>query len=645
MSAPDSHSDGPSGQIVEAHESGDARLIVFTLFIAGLLLVLVGGLGYRQLIQRGTYDESEKQQTERRVLLPAPRGRIFDREGHVLVDNRARFSVVLYLDELQAEFRRESIRIHNNYLAAGEADGPSWADTLPIAEVSVVRSYLERVNALLGRTERLDAEKLKRHFKAQLLMPYTLIDDLSPQEFARLLERLPVSSPLQLYTASARAYPYGSAASHVLGYVSTDDNLSAEDFSDADLTTVRMKGTAGRAGLEEQFDAQLQGRAGGVIFHVDPSGYKVKPALKELAPRPGADLHTSLDIDVQQAAEAAIGDQTGAAVAIDVRTGEVLAMASKPDYDLNLMSPTRSSATVADIEARHAWTDSTVAGRYPPGSTFKLLVSIAGLRSGLLDPTDKSVDCEGRIRIGNRWFACDNGRGHHGELELDEAISQSCDIYFWIHGIAIGPERIMAEARRLHLDGRTGIELPYEVRSQLPDPAALRQAHSWTDGDTANISIGQGAITETPVNLACFAASIARGETWTKPTLIHDPNRPDQHTESLGITADQRAIIVRGMEGVLTHGTGKILAEPSMQDYLVPGLTIAGKTGTAQLPDKTDAAWFICFAPSDHPLIALAVVIKGDVAHEEFGGGRFAVPVAARIVQAYFKKHPLPPSS
>jgi len=642
--ATDPHAETPSGQLVQAHESDDARLIVFYLFIAGLLLLLVGGLGYRQLIQTGAYGESEKQQTQRRILLPAPRGRILDREGHVLVDNRARFSIVLYLDELQAEFHAESVRIHNNYLAAGDPDGPSWTDTLTIAEVSVVQSYLDKVNSILGRSDQLDPEKLKRHFKAQLLMPYTLIDDLTPNEFARLLERLPVNSALQLYTATARAYPYGSAAAHVLGYVSTDDNLSAEDFPDADLTTVRMKGTAGRAGLEQEFDTQLQGRAGGAIFHVDPSGYKVKPALKELAPRAGEDLRTSIDIDVQQAAENAIGDQVGAAVAIDVRTGEVLALASKPDYDLTSMSPTRSSATVADIEARHAWTDNAVAGRFAPGSTFKILVSIAGLRSGRLSPTDDSVDCEGEIRIGNRNFGCENGKEQHGHLQLADAITESCDIYFYEHGIAIGPETIVAEAHRMHLDGKTGIELPFESRSLLPDPTKLRAQHNWSDGDTAEISIGQGAIAETPLNLACFAASVARGEVWTQPTLVHDPNRPDQHTEPIGITADQRAIILHGMEGTLgPTGTAKIYASVAMADYHVPGLTIASKTGTATLPDKTDAAWFICFAPVENPRIAIAVVIKGDIPHEEFNGGRYAVPAAARMLQAYFKKQP--PSS
>jgi penicillin-binding protein 2 len=643
MASSDPNPGPPPGRLVEAHEALDARVVAFYFGIAGLLLVLAGGLAYRQLIQTRVYDQSEKVQTERRVLLPGPRGNIYDRDGRLLVSNQARFSVVLYLDELQAEFHRESLRIYNNYKATGDAGLPSDADTLSIAHVSVVQAYLNRVNALLGRTAALDADKLKSHFKAQLMMPYTLVDDLSPQEFARLLEQLPVGSPLQLSTASARSYPYGSVASHVLGYVSTDDNLNAEDFPDADLTTFKLKGTVGRAGLEGQFDSRLQGQAGGAIYRVDPSGYKVNPPLEQFAPQAGSDLHTSLDLDLQEVAEQALGDLNGAAVALDVRTGEVLVLASKPDYDLSKMSPTRSQATVADIDARHAWLDLAVSGRFPPGSTFKILVSIAGLQAGRLDPTDKSVDCEGRIRIGNRWFSCDNGRGHHGELTLDDAISESCDIYFWEHGLQIGPDTILAQARRMHLDGRTGIELPGEYRSLLPDAVKLRAERAWNDGDTANISIGQGAITETPIAMACFAASIARGETWTKPTLLHDPNRPDQHTEPLGITPEQRGWILRGMQKAVTTGTAKIFSSPFFQkNYDVPGLQVAGKTGTAQLPDKTDAAWFICFAPMDNPQIAIAVVVKGDVAHEEFQGGYFAVPPAARILQAYFKKHPLP---
>jgi penicillin-binding protein 2 len=361
----------------------------------------------------------------------------------------------------------------------------------------------------------------------------------------------------------------------------------------------------------------------------------VNPPVTEILPKAGRDLTTSIDIDIQRAAEDAIGDSIGAAVAIDVRTGEVLALVSKPDYDLNQFP--RNPAAVADVQQRNAWTDLAVAGRYAPGSTFKVLVSIAGLLSGRLSPTDMSVDCEHFVRIGNRRFGCDNGKEAHGRLNLQQAIADSCDIYFYEHGIQIGPQTIVREARRMHLEGRTGIELPLESRGLLPDIPKLKAEHNWYDADTAEISIGQGAIAETPLHMACFAASVARGETWTQPTLLHDPNRPTQHHESIGLTPEQRQIIVHGMEDALVYGTAKSYHSPALAAYQVPGLTIAGKTGTATLPDRTDAAWFICFAPAEDPQIAVAVVIKGQTAGEEFQGGLFAMPVAARILQTYFK--------
>src|SRR6185312_10957834 len=232
----------------------------------------------------------------------------------------------------------------------------------------------------------------------------------------------------------------------------------------------------------------------------------------------------------------------GAAVALDVRTGEVLAMASKPDYDLNLFSPRLTAATVADLNTRKAWTNLATSGLFAPGSTFKTVVSVAGVRSGRLDPKKVLVDCEGSMRVGNRTYTCDNGAGHHGELSLVPAIAESCDVYFYTAGLQIGPQRIADEARRLGLDRPTGIDLPGESKAMIvPDPAWKRKNRDepWTDGDTANTSIGQGFLRVTPLQMACWAASLARGETTTVPTLLHDPNRPEQHTEPLGLTPDQ----------------------------------------------------------------------------------------------------------
>jgi penicillin-binding protein 2 len=280
-----------------------------------------------------------------------------------------------------------------------------------------------------------------------------------------------------------------------------------------------------------------------------------------------------------------------------------------------------------------------------------LITAIAGLRSGLITPDGFTADCEGTMRIGNRTFYCDKSPGgyqRHGIIAFREAIAQSCDIYFYTVGIKIGPEAMAAEARRFHLDQPTGIDLPYEVRRMLiPDPAWKKRVRdeAWFAGDTANMAIGQGDVGVTPMDMACFVASLARGETTTRPTLLHDPHRARQHTEPIGLTPAQFAAIVDGMEGCTINGTAKIFATPT---YGIPGLRIAGKTGTAQTTrdgNKINIAWFVCFAPVENPQIAIAVAIEGDTPGESFAGGHYAAPVAQAVLKAWFEKSQHPAAS
>ena len=356
-----------SGSLVESKMGFDPRIVAFYGIVALLLLVLTCGLGYQQIYKGAIHHEEERQQNERRVIVPGPRGNIFDRNGKLLVGNRPRFAVVLYLDELRAEFRRAFVSIRNNYRLSGDQDLPTGAQLERLAHVSVVKFYMDQVNEFLGRSEEVDGGGLQRHLEHQLLLPYTLVDDLKPEEFARLIEHLPVNSPLQVYTSNTRYYPFGDAAAHTLGYVGVNEGADDEEFPGEGLTTLTMKGSIGRDGLEKQFDSTLQGKDGYTILRVDPSGYKVNPPIESRVPVQGHNLTTSLDIDLQQAAEDAIGDETGAAVAMDVRTGEVLAMASRPGYDLNIFSPRLTTAAAKDIEDRKAWTNSALERRVRPG--------------------------------------------------------------------------------------------------------------------------------------------------------------------------------------------------------------------------------------------------------------------------------------
>ncbi len=640
-----------SGSLVQSHKNYQPRVVFFYFVILALLLTLGGGLAYQQLLNRDRHRDTERVQNQRRILVPGPRGNIYDREGRLLVGNRARFSVVLYLDELRAEFRREFIRIRKNYRETGDKDLPNSAQMEEIAHTTVVQRYLDQVNDILHRAVSVDRTDLKKHFDRQLLLPYTLIDDLEPGDYARLVEHLPVRSPLQVMASSTRFYPYGSAAAHTLGYVGVDSDIDVEDFPGEDLKTFKMKGTLGRDGLEKVFDTQLQGEAGGTIFRVDPTGYKINPPLEKRLPVQGKNLVTTLDIDLQQVAEEAIGDRIGTAVALDVRTGEVLVLANKPDYNLSDTSPHISQQTWQDIIDRNALLNQAIGGAYPAGSTFKILTAIAGLRSGRLDPDQVIVDCDGVVKIGNKLFYCSNGNGHHHEITLADAISHSCDIYFYEAGRLITPDILAAEGRRFHLDQRTGIELPNETsRMVMPTPEwkEEKMGERWFPGDTANMAIGQGYVLVTPLDMACFVASVARNEVYTKPTLLHRPNAPVQHSEPIGLTDAQRAVLLHGMEGTTIYGSAKDINKLPL--YHVP-VRMAGKTGTAQKRVVKDGqlgtinfAWYICFAPIEKPEIAVAVMLEGETLGEAFQGGLNATPVANLILKKYFEKrdHPSP---
>jgi penicillin-binding protein 2 len=623
--------------IVESRKSYDPRLLFFYALLGGMLLILVGGLAFRQLLRTDLYVEREKVQNQRRVLIPGPRGNITDREGRVLVGNRARFSAVLHLAELRQEFRRELIQIVRNYRQMEREVRPSGRELESLARASVAQRYLDQVNRILGRHDRVEADELDRHIGQELLLPYILVDDLSPTEYARLLEQLPVRGALQVYSSSVRSYPYGSAAAHALGYVGANEELPASDIEGEDLRTFQVKGTIGKSGLEKQYDDQLQGRTGGIIYRVDPAGFKIDPPLYRQKPEQGENLMTSLDIDLQLAAERAMGDNVGGVVAIDIASGEVLALCSKPDYDLNELSPSMSTETFKRINEEGGWFNRAIQGLYPPGSTFKIVTSCAALRAGAIHPTEKFT-CNGYYQVGNRLFDCHN-KAVHGQVDLREALRVSCNVYYYQVGLETGVDALAEECRRFHLDRPTGIELPFETtRMNVPDPAwkKKRDGANWNPGDTANMSIGQGYLIFSPLQEACVIASFARGESLTVPTILHQPGRsPSGHQPRvpLGLAPADYQAIVDGLERVVQLGTGKALR--------IEGVRIAGKSGTAQISKdgkKLNVAWFAAFAPVEKPEIAVVATLEGNEPDVEFGGGRYSAPVVKAVMQEYFDK-------
>lgn len=641
-----------SGSLVESHKGYDPRLIVFYFIVGLLLLILACGLAYQQLFRADEYHERERQQTQRRILTPGPRGNIYDRDGRLLVGNRARFAVTLYLDELRKEFRREYIVVRRNYREVGDKDIPNARQMELIARFAVVQRYLNQVNRALGRTEKLDGPALNRHFSQHLLLPYILLDDLSAEEYSKLVEQLPVQSPLQVYATSTRYYPYKSAAAHTLGYVSGNEDIAvAEDFPGAELTTFKMRGTEGKTGLEKQFESTLQGETGGSIYRVDPQGFRIEPPLAKRLAVQGKDIVTSIDIDLQQVAESAMikTEMNCATVMMDITTGEVLVLASKPDYDLNDTSPRLKTEAAKSIEERGAWLNRATQGAYAPGSAFKVLVSVAGMRKGTIS-ADSTTNCPGFFLVGNRSFPC-HDRHAHGLIDLSVAIEKSCNVFFYDHGLQTGPQAIADTARLFGFGQRTGIELPYETRSTLvPDPAWKKSARGqpWTDGDTANYSIGQGFLLVTPLQMASFVSSFARRETSTTPTVLHDPHHARVHTAPIGISVQDYAAIVEGMEQCTNVGTGKRMTRGPKGP--IEGLRVAGKTGTAQAPSPKgtiNLAWFICFAPIDNPKVAMAIMVEGDTPGEETGGGVYSVPIAYDVLKAWWEKtnrSPVPPT-
>ena len=622
-------------RLFEIYRNQNPRLRLFYLILCLLFSVLLAMLAYRQVIRGSVYREQEKKQNLRRILLPGPRGNIYDRDGRLLVGNRPHFSAVVYLGELRPEFNRKYIELVRR---ARETNRKIDRNELNIrARSEVVQSYLDRINRILGREDRVDRRDVERHFRQNLLLPLPLIKDLLPEEYAKLIELIPVQSPIQIHTDSARYYPFRSAAAHTLGFIGATFEVPREGLPGADLTTISFKGKTGRTGLEQSFNKSLQGSTGGEIWVVDPSGFQYKRTAHKL-PLKGEDITISIDIDLQLAAENALGDKTGAVAAIDVKTGEIYVLASKPDFNLNELSPFIPNRVYEEISARGAWLNRSIAGLYPPGSTFKILIAMAAQEKGIIRE-DTTVNCYGSFKIGNRSFACNN-HSDRGPVGLEWAILKSCNVFFFQIGVQTGVDKISEVSKRFGLHLPTGVELPNETSRMLVPDKAWKQNRwhdRWYAGDTANLSIGQGYLRLTPLQMACFVASFARREGRTRPTLIHEPARDyrtiDHGGTPLPLTERQYQRIVDGMEQATQVGSARLAR--------IPGIRIAAKTGTPQIQVNNETvalAAFIAFAPIEDPRIALAVVVEATSADDQYSGGLTAAPIGRAVLEAFFAK-------
>ncbi|HNX05454.1 MAG TPA: penicillin-binding transpeptidase domain-containing protein, partial [Opitutales bacterium] len=368
-----------------------------------------------------------------------------------------------------------------------------------------------------------------------------------------------------------------------------------------------------------------------------PSGFQHRRTDFKM-PVKGRNVTTSLDIDIQLAAENGLGDLTGAVVAMDIRTGEILALASEPAYDLNDLTPFIPSKVYDDIGNRGAWINRATQGLYPPGSTFKMVTTIAAYIRGTLTETMR-INCPGYLTIGNRRFHNDD-RTDHGMLDVRHAIAESNNVFFYQLGISTGIDAIASTARLMGFDRPTGIELPSETtRSVVPDPDYKKRRFSegWFAGDTANASIGQGYILVTPLQLCAYTASIARRTTTTAPTLLRvdDAHPHDPGGSPLPLTDSQYASITEAMRRCVLEGTG-ILVQRKVR------MPVSGKTGTAQIfinGRESTIAWFTCYAPADDPRIAVTVMIEGVAPGDNLFGGSTSAPIAREVLKAWEDKH------
>lgn len=663
---------------------------VFFLFTLGFLYV-VGGLAYRQLIQSRDLKEQSESQSRRIVMRPPARGRIYDRHGFILVDNRARWGVKADLAAMQKEFRGEYLRL----LAAERARQAVQVDAeriMELARVNVLQRWLDKVwfvidqvdpspvrrpnlarlaSPSVAKERQVNLEDLRRHLRERRALPFPLIVDLAfpvtgenqpPEEgaraVARFIEQFPVEGPIRLDSEIIRTYPHGPLAAHVIGYVRDTDDLppNVDDLAEirsASMQKLRYTGKTGAAGIELSYNDILKGLSGWELWTKTSAGYN-QTRLKYSEPEQGSHVNLSLDYRIQQATEQALAqikDSQGellpaAAVMLDAQTGEILAMASQPSFDPNRLAGRISQVDYDEIEKKGAWLNRSTQGLYPPGSTFKVITAIAGMRRKVVD-WDDILECGAFFRVGDYDFPEHEPVGY-GEVNLDKMLAVSCNVWNYQVGIKVGVDGLAAESRRFGLDvpllnnpahaagdGQPLTELPFASSRGLVVPDRdykLRiKAGAWHDGDSANFSIGQGYLLTTPLHMACVAASIARGETRTTPSIIHDITRDGRHTgaEPIGLNRDQLTALREGLVRCVEEGTARTAR--------IPGLPFAGKTGTAEYfvkGQKAHLGWMIGYAPSAKQTVAFAVLVEGQLDTSTWGG-KTAGPVVKQMLEAW----------
>jgi penicillin-binding protein 2 len=607
------------------------------------MVLLVAGLWRLQVLAAQRYVRSEEAQSVRLVRVPAMRGRILDRNGFALAENRPSFDVNLYLEELRPAF---SQAYTNRVLPQARAQHPGVRFTLQqrfqLQEWARLWVYTNTVGTVaggLGVPIEASVDRFLRHYRQDLALPLPVKENLTPGEMALFFERCQGVPGVDLEVQAARTYPFGRLAAHVLGHLQRADE--ADNDPDESVFRYRLRDYRGVAGLEYRYDEQLRGRAGVKALRVNSQGYRHEESILQPT-EPGVDVRLTLDVPLQMAAEKALtkiaGAETrGAVVVMDVRTGDLLALVSLPAFDPNRFLGGLTPEEFAELndEKQTPQMNRAVSGRYAPGSIFKIVVALAALEAGTLDP-DAWKHYLGYWPMGPKSPPMKD-TAPAGEYDFKRAFKRSSNAYFADHGTRTGRERIVEMARRFGLGKPTGFPIGVEAATDLPDETYLEKLRvmrdPWTDGDTANLSIGQGALTVTPLQMAVMTAAVANGGHVLEPRIVQrvEPANGDPSIEfeprvrgELGVKPEHLELIRKVMLADVEEpeGTGREAA--------VEGMRLCGKTGTAEvkrgrvLVDKI--TWFVCFGPFEAPRYAVAVVVESGGS-----GGKTCAPVAAQI--------------
>ncbi len=572
------------------------RLAALTYAIVILTLLLLFGFWRLQILEGRHYAELAEKNRIRTISLIAPRGRILDREGRVLLDNTPSFTILL------------------------NRDNPDQ-----------LTCCLKEIAEGLG----LDPAALERevHEAAGLprFQPIVIKTEASPADVAFVEAHRADLPALELLLVQRRRYPPAGILAHVLGYVG---QVSPEDIARSQ-GRYRPGDVVGKAGIEREYNDILMGTDGSRRVVVDSRG-RVRGTLGEVPAIPGHPIRLTIDLDLQMVAETELGDRAGAVVALNPQTGEVLAMASHPAFDPNLFT-----AGIRPEDWEQLTTDPgrpllnrAIQAQLAPGSVFKIIMAAAMLESHAV-PEDFRVFCPGSAVFYGHLFHCWE-KGGHGLVDLHAAIVHSCDVYFYTVGRRLGIDRIAYFAHALGLGRKTGIDLPGEEPGLVPSPEWKQHVlHArWFPGETISVAIGQGATTVTPLQLAYSIGGIALGGVFHRPHLLAD--QPDQ-TVRFPLAPATVEQLTRAMYGVVNEG-GTAAASR------LEGIEFCGKTGSAQVVSGDarrrlngqrfrDNAWFVGFAPRENPEIVVAVLVEGGE-----HGASAAAPIARELIRAYYEK-------